>query len=303
MFRPARVQRARKGIALPMIILIFTILIAFVAFGVDIGYVQIVKSELVAAIDAANLAGASGLPVSVGEAKKRAKEIAASNTVGGKPLIIHDNDIELGRWDPQTKQFVVHTGSAESKSTAVRVTAHLTKERGNPVGLIFAPILGINSVDMTISAVAGFAPAPDVVIVQDITSSFSAELADAKEGDQALLDALYMDGSGASDIGFVVHTGWGKTLAALQSINGNYTNLTQVITNTRLCGSTGMPTCSGTDIAAGIDEAIKVFNDPNYISTPNTVKAIVLVSDGDPTSDTHGSHPGLNDSQLLALAQ
>jgi hypothetical protein len=64
-----------------------------------------------------------------------------------------------------------------------------------------------------------------------------------------------------------------------------------------------MPTCSGTDIAAGLEEAIKVFDDPNYVSTPNTVKAIVLVSDGEPTSDSKGSHPTLNSTQLLTLAQ
>jgi Flp pilus assembly protein TadG len=303
MLRPASVAGARKGIAMPLMVLMFTVLIALVAFGVDIGYVQMVKSELVTAIDAANLAGASGLPVSVGEARKRAKDIARSNIVAGKPLMINDSDIELGHWDPQTNQFVPHGGSSQNKSTAVRVTAKLTKENHNPVNLIFAPILGIKSVDLTVSAVAGFAPAPDIVIVQDITSSFSAELADAKDGDQALIDALYLNGSGRSDVGFVVHTGWGTTLAPLQPISSNYTALTQIISNTKLCGNSGMPVCSGTDIASGLEEAIKVFSDPNYTSSVGSVKAIVLVSDGEPTQNSSGAHPKLTDSQLLTLAQ
>jgi hypothetical protein len=139
------------------------------------------------------------------------------------------------------------------------------------------------------------------VLIQDITSSFSAELSDAKTGDQALVDSLYNGGAGKSRVALVAHTGWGKTLSPLQSIDSSYTSLSSVISSLQLCGSSGMPVCSGTDIAAGFDEAIKIFSDPGYTSSGG--KVVVLVSDGEPNASSNGSHPTLNDSELLALAQ
>lgn len=293
----------RSGMSLAYLIIGFTVFVGLVAFGVDVGYVQLVKTELRASVDAANLAGATGLPVSATEARKRAKDAAAANKVGGKPLVLQDSDIELGLWDQTTQSFTPLTEMDESSATAVRVTAHRTAARGDPVPLVFARMIGLNSTDLTISAAAGFAQAADVVLVQDITTSFKEELPDAKIGDQALLDALYASGAGKSNFGVVVHTGWGKTLSPLRQINSNYTYLTNTISGINLAGTSGMPVASGTDISAGLSEAIKVFNDAAYTSYPNTVKAIVLVSDGSPSANTSGSNPSKTDAQLLTLAQ
>jgi hypothetical protein len=140
-----------------------------------------------------------------------------------------------------------------------------------------------------------------VVIVQDVTTSFQDELADAKTGDQALLDAIKANG-GQSDLGVVAHTGWGTTLSPLRNVNTSYSTLTSVISSINHCGSPGMPPCSGTDIAAGLDQAVNVFDDPGYVANSSS-KAIVLVSDGEPTSDPGGSHPGRTADQMLTLAQ
>jgi nitric oxide reductase activation protein len=64
-----------------------------------------------------------------------------------------------------------------------------------------------------------------------------------------------------------------------------------------------MPACSGTDIAAGIEDGIRVFNDPANPSRSPGGRVIVLVSDGEPNADSKGSHPTLNNTQLLTLAQ
>ena len=44
-------------------------------------------------------------------------------------------------------------------------------------------------------------------------------------------------------------TGSKEAKIPLKPVNAEYNHLTQVITSTRLCGNTGMPVCSGTDIA------------------------------------------------------
>jgi Flp pilus assembly protein TadG len=294
--------RARRGAWLPLVIVSFTVLIGFVAFAVDLGYISMVKNELRAAVDAASLAGASGLPVGPAEARRRAIEIGEQNVVNGKPIELRDSDIELGIWNATTKQFSPLVGSNESTATAVRITARLTSERGTQVNLIFAPLLGHKTAQMKITAVAGFSYGADLVLVQDITLSFADELEDAKAGDQALLADLYAGGNGLSYVGIVAHTGWGKTMAALQPVNSNYASLSGVITSLKHCGNPGMPVCSGTDPAAGIEEAVKVFNDSSFVSRGGA-KVIVLVSDGEPTNSSNGSHPTLNATQLFTLAQ
>lgn len=297
-------RRMGKGFVLPLAALLFTLLIALVAFAVDLGYISSTKTAVRNAVDAANLAGASGLTVSPDEARKRAKEIALSNVINGKPLVLLDSDIELGTWDSSNRTFQPLATLDESRATAMRITARLTKQRGNPVGLIFAPLIGHSSTDIVVSAVAGYGQAADVVIVQDITSSFDKEIADAKIADQALVDTLYAKGSGVSAIGFAVHTGWGKTLSPLRNIQSEYSTISSIINSVKLCGNSGMPICSGTDIAAGLEEGIEIFSDPDYLSgIAGATRAIVLVSDGEPTASSSGSHPTLNAGQILELAK
>lgn len=302
--RRARTTSKRPGgFVIPLMAIMFTLLIVMVAFAVDIGHINVAKAELRAAIDAANLAGASGLMVSPTEARTRAKSVASSNKIGGKALVLQDSDIELGRWDTTTKKFVLLSGSDESKATAMRITGRLSKTRGTQLPLFFGPLIGKGSVDMATVAVAGFGQAADIVLVQDITSSFDDELSDAKVGDQALLDALYANGAGKSWMGVAVHTGWGKTLTQMRSINSDYSNLKSTITGIKLCGNSGMPVCSGTDIASGLAEGTKIFTTSTYTGTPGIPKAMILVSDGEPTADKDGSHPNATSTQLLTYAQ
>jgi Flp pilus assembly protein TadG len=279
------------------------VLLGLATFAVDLGYIVSVKSELHASVDAACLAAASGLPVSPAEARNRAKAIGASNTVNGQPLTLQDTDIELGSWNASANEFTKLNAADENKATAIRITGRLSAARGNQINLVFGPILGFRNKELTVSSIVGFAQAADLVIVQDITSSFAAELSDAKQGDQALLDALHMDGQGRSSLGIVVFTGWGQTISPLLKINTNYGALSSDISSVNHCGSAGMPICSGTDISAGLEQGIAVFNDPSYPSTSPTGKVIVLVSDGEPTQNSQGSNPALNDVQLMTRAE
>jgi hypothetical protein len=277
--------------------------VGFASFAVDYGKVTLAKTELRRSVDAACLAGCSGLSVSPTEARNRAKAYALSNSVNGSPLTLLDSDIELGSWNGTTKQFTVFTGANESKATAIRITGRLTRARGTAVGLVLLPLIqGPSACEMTTSAVAGTgASTSDIVIAQDVSTSFSEELADAKVGDQALLNGLQAQG-GTSAMGIVVFAGTAKTMASEQTISGNYTVLSNAITAIKLAGNAGMPSSwSGTDIAAGIEQALGVFN--AYGASASSSRALIIVSDGTPTQSWFGKHPTLNAAQLLALAQ
>jgi hypothetical protein len=262
---------------------------------------MLARSQLRAAVDAASLAGASGLSVSPTEARNRAKAIALANPVNGVPLTLLDSDIEMGSWNTYTRQFTLLTGSNESKATAMRITARLNQARGSQLNLIFAKMLGQNYIELEDSSIGGFASGMDVVLVQDVSGSFSDELSDAKAGDQALLNAIYNAG-GKGGMGLVAFSGDVRTIASLKTVYNNYTSLTNSISSLKLAGNWGMPQVNGTDPAAGIERAMDVFD---AFTTPSPGgKAMIIVSDGEPSSSGWGgTHPYLSSSQLLTLAQ
>jgi Flp pilus assembly protein TadG len=303
--RCSRVAGVRRGSgAIFIYVTVFMIaMIAMVSLAVDLGRAQLAKTELRAAVDAAARYGMTGLPLGVTEVKNRVVAAAAQNKVDGRALTIDpNNDIEFGSWNSTTGVFTVATGTAQASATSIRVTGRLNTSRGTAVPLMMGAILGRRTVDMTASAVAGGGQGADIVILQDITVSFTDELPDAKVGDQAVVNSLYNNGAGTSRIGVLVFTGWGKTLRSFTPVGSNYTTLTNTISSIKVAGSSGMPVASGTDIAAGFDEAIKNFTASGYTASPGG-KVIILISDGAPEQNSGGSHPTYTNSQLLTLAR
>ncbi|CAN5513462.1 hypothetical protein BH09PLA1_BH09PLA1_07090 [soil metagenome] len=293
----------RRGLSMIYLMLAMVGLTGIISMAVDLGRVQLAKTELQQAVDAAARYGATGLPKGPGTVRQRVNDAAAENKIDGQPLSLNQSsDIEFGMWNPATRTFTPVSGAGQSTATAVRVTARRNASRGNGVPTLFGSLLGRNFVDINATAVAGFGQGADVVLVQDITSSFTANLPDAKLGDQAMIDALYSNGDGRSRVAILVHTGWGKTLAPLTAVGTSYSYLSSTISSIQVAGSAGMPAASGTDIAAGFDEALNVYTAAGYVE-PAGGKTVVLVSDGDPSASSAGSHPTLDATQLLALAQ
>src|SRR6267143_935863 len=70
----------RRGIAAIYSILMLVVLCGLVSMGVDLGRVQLAKTELRSAADAACRAGAAGLAKSVSQCKTDAVAVAAANT-------------------------------------------------------------------------------------------------------------------------------------------------------------------------------------------------------------------------------
>src|SRR4051812_20772089 len=299
-----RNRRRRRGIALVYAMAFMLAMVGFASFAVDFGRLQLAKSELQAATDAAAHYAATGLLSGPGTVKTRAAYAASANTVDGTPLALDlTNDIEFGNWDPNTKTFTVVTGLAQNTARAVRITGRRLASRGTGVSSFFASLFGQSQWDLQVTSVAFNGSATDdVFLIQDVTGSFMLELPDAKTGDQALLDSLNAAGGGGR-LAVSVHTGWGSTLAPLTPVNANYSYLTSKISSINLGGSPGMPPPSGTDIASGFDEAIAAYTSGGYVAPAGGVKTVVLVSDGQPTTAPDGKHPTLDDAQLLSLAQ
>ena len=165
---------ARRGAILAWAAICLVVVVAFLAFSIDFGYIVVTESELQNAADAAALSAASALSNGRDATIAAAKEWAAKNIVAGEAVALATEDVELGFWDKDAASFtVIPEGSSETPN-AVRVTCPRTSARENPLKLFFGPILGVSDADLTVSAIAS-AKARDYMVVIDCSGSMTKQ--------------------------------------------------------------------------------------------------------------------------------
>jgi Flp pilus assembly protein TadG len=244
--------------------------------SVDASYMEYRALQLQAAADAAVLAGSAQLP-NITAAQNAAISYAQQNMPTARyGTVLAASDVQTGSWNSTTKTFT----AGGTNPTAMRITLRQTTATGNGVGLMFMSMLGAPPVNMTRSAVAtyGTSSAWDVMIVQDLSQSFSSEIANSKAADLQLLSCQQNHAGSASQAGLTVFTGFG----AVQSTMGN-ANINGKINSLAQCGSSGMPVCSGSNIAAGLYQALLALTNGTYHPSTNLAgKAVVLLTDGAP---------------------
>jgi Flp pilus assembly protein TadG len=141
----SRSKRSR-GYALVWLAVAMTAMMGLVSFGVDMGRVEMAKTQLRRAADAAARYAAPG--VSDGTATSRAIAAAADNLVDGTPLVLLNSDVTTGRWNNGN----LVGGTADS----VRITAVRTAARGTGIPLLFAQIIGQSKCDLHVTVTAKF---------------------------------------------------------------------------------------------------------------------------------------------------
>jgi Flp pilus assembly protein TadG len=144
---PARLlPLPRRGGVIVYTVAAIVALVAICSLAVDLGRVQLAKTELQRAVDAATRAAAAYLPLDTVGAKNAAISVAAQNSIDGTPLVLFVSDIEVGNWDSASNSF-----SAAGVANAVRVTARRTAARGTAIARPFAQILGLAAQDLTVT--------------------------------------------------------------------------------------------------------------------------------------------------------
>ena len=129
--------KARHGVSIVYVGVAMIVLIGFCSLAVDLGRVQVAKTELERATDAAARAGAASLASGVSSVQSAAYNVANSNTCDGSAVAIDSvNNVVFLNW-PSTTPL---TGSARSSANAVRVNSNRT------VPLLFGQALGKPSV-------------------------------------------------------------------------------------------------------------------------------------------------------------
>ena len=135
-------------------VVIFTALMAFVSLAVDLGRVQLVRTELQQAADAAARYAAVGFAQGVQAAQDHAIAVARENRAGEWTVALdREQDVEFGAWDASSKTFSPLTGAARAGAGAIRVTARRVARRGTAVPLLFTRWIGVPTCDVTARAI------------------------------------------------------------------------------------------------------------------------------------------------------
>lgn len=164
----------RKGAIAPLTAVLLIPLVAMLAFAVDIGYITHTHNELQAAADAAALAGANALcddfvryhlpglssstkttirNTATTAAKTAAKNYASYNAAADvAALSLLDADIELGF--TATNGTCTSLDSYSGYPNTVKVVLRRDTSANGALGLFFARVLGMNTVDLNATASA-----------------------------------------------------------------------------------------------------------------------------------------------------
>jgi hypothetical protein len=147
----------RRGAIAVLAAFCLVIAIAFLAFAIDFGYIELTENELQNATDAAALAAARQLPHGRESVVGAAQTWAGKNKAAGQRVkLVAEEDIELGFWDEDTATFMVVPDYSDHVLNAVKLTARRHAKRGNPLNLFIAPVIGTHRVNLEVSAIAQF---------------------------------------------------------------------------------------------------------------------------------------------------
>lgn len=147
-------QYRRRGVILVLAALCLIVVIAFLAFSVDWGYMVVTESELQNAADAGALAGARALANGRAAAISAAQAWVGKNVAGGQPATLASSDVDIGLWDNNAATFTVLAANAPQNPNAIRVTCRRSAANGNALPLFFAKLLGTQSADLSATATA-----------------------------------------------------------------------------------------------------------------------------------------------------
>jgi hypothetical protein len=146
-------KRRRRAVAIVYVVLSLVALLGFCSLAVDLGRVQVAKTELRRAADAAARAAAAQLSTGNDAAViAAAVYMAGQNNVDGTPVVLNPaTDVVFINWISHGNFTVVATAA---QANAVKVYCRRTAATNNPIPLMFASILGARTCDVNASATA-----------------------------------------------------------------------------------------------------------------------------------------------------
>lgn len=174
----------RRGTILVLTAVLMVVLLGFVAMTVDVGFIELTRTQLQSAADASALSGAMELsgvddPALVRtNARNAAVQTAAMHRAGDKASVAIDpvSDITFGKlvWNGATQNYKIQWGEDQTPYNVIKVRAMRTTGPGgdNRLPLFFSPAMGSMKADVGAEAIATFQPR-DIMIVLDFSASMN----------------------------------------------------------------------------------------------------------------------------------
>ena len=301
-------MRARRGAMGVYIAATMPVMIMIGSLGFDQAYVSAKRNQLQATTQAAALAGAGNLAsyyAATGTSSSNSTTAIsnAATYIAGQNMpstpygnVVSSSTVTVGTWTASTKSFA----AGGTYPNAVKVEGNMTSGNGNALSVPFGGMFGLGSVNMSSSVVAlasgshttsvtssgSGANQFNIILLNDISQSFSPELSNMKAGDTSIVDCL----SSASSVGLTTFDGTAtvqQPITALSS-SSNLTTVKNAISALGSCGTSGMPSCSGSNVAGGLYGAISQYNTSAYNPATHTgiSNNIVIFTDGDPNENS-----------------
>jgi Flp pilus assembly protein TadG len=161
-----RINSRRAAITVLAAVLMI-VMLGFVAFGIDVGYMTVVKTQLQVAADSAAMAAAANMGGTQTNMVSAAQQYAGYHKAGGSTVGLTSSDIQYGIWDSNTRTF----SSSSQMGNAIKVTARRDDTTGSNK-TFFGRIFGVNSFNISASAVALGNPR-DICFVVDLSGSMN----------------------------------------------------------------------------------------------------------------------------------
>jgi hypothetical protein len=169
---------SRRGAIVPLVAILLPTIVILAAFAVNVAWMQLVRTELRTATDAASRAGAKELSLrqDLAAARRAAIDAAGRNLVAGQPLRLAPGDIEFGlSAQPNSgARFAFTRGGAPING--VRVTGRRTAgSASGVVGLMFGGVLSTRSFE-PVSTATSTVLDRDICIVIDRSGSMGLDI-------------------------------------------------------------------------------------------------------------------------------
>ncbi|APZ91343.1 vWA domain-containing protein [Fuerstiella marisgermanici] len=272
----------RQGAILMLIVLCVPVILAFSAFAINIAWMQLTRTELRTATDAAARAGSRTLSLSQSPATARAsaKAAASRNTVAGDGLTLNDADVVFGSSERTGVAKWSFTPAADSdpELNGVRIVGSRTAgSPDGPITMLFAGMFDRSNFEPVKSATASQLDR-DVMLVLDRSGSMGTvtpggtRWTDLKLAVDAFLAALALTPQDE----FVGLATYSTTSTLDENLALSYTPVQTNISSITPNGWTA--------IGLGLQDGITGVLDPSY-TRPNAAKTILLMTDGNHNTD------------------
>lgn len=275
----------RRGTILVLAAVFMVFVLGMAAFTADFGYIQVSKTRLRAAVDAAALAAIEDLRENEAAVNQTITELLAANgyDTTKSSLVVKT---EYGNWDLDARVFT--PGSNFSTADAIRVSV---VDKGVPA--FFGPVFGEKGYSTGAEAVATLASTVprDISVVIDCSTSMDAKMSNGKtrmtntkDAATAMVNELLPE----DRIGLAVFSWEDKSRNRYEDTGHAETILSfdKSTTLNRIKALKDGLYTSGTNIAGGLRAGLDVIlNDPSprpapLPDEPEPEQVVVLMTDG-----------------------